>query len=49
MILQKQLVKINNGVKKFQKHLTDVKPSPECKILVLDVKEPATRLLLSIT
>ncbi|XP_032434608.1 coiled-coil domain-containing protein 112 isoform X2 [Xiphophorus hellerii] len=42
MILQKQLVKINNGVKKFQKHLTDVKPSPELierlKEIMLDVE-----------
>ncbi|XP_007548161.1 coiled-coil domain-containing protein 112 isoform X1 [Poecilia formosa] len=41
-ILQKQLVKINNGVKKFQKHLTDVKPSPELigrlKEIMLDVE-----------
>ncbi|XP_047448383.1 coiled-coil domain-containing protein 112 [Mugil cephalus] len=27
--LQKQLVKIHNGVRKFQTHLTDVKPTPE--------------------
>ncbi|XP_054895550.1 coiled-coil domain-containing protein 112 [Poeciliopsis prolifica] len=41
-ILQKQLLKINNGVKKFQKHLTDVKPSPELierlKEIMLDVE-----------
>ncbi|KAM4746630.1 coiled-coil domain-containing protein 112 [Anableps anableps] len=27
--LQKQLMKIHNGVKKFQRYLTDVKPTPE--------------------
>ncbi|XP_070689926.1 coiled-coil domain-containing protein 112 [Pempheris klunzingeri] len=29
MNLQKQLVKIHNGVRKFQRQLTDVKPTPE--------------------
>ncbi|XP_042344759.1 coiled-coil domain-containing protein 112 [Plectropomus leopardus] len=29
MNLQKQLVKIHNGVRKFQRELTDVKPTPE--------------------
>ncbi|XP_028270453.1 coiled-coil domain-containing protein 112 isoform X2 [Parambassis ranga] len=29
MNLQKQLVKIHNGVRKFQRHLIDVKPTPE--------------------
>uniref|UniRef100_A0A8C9XW43 Coiled-coil domain containing 112 n=1 Tax=Sander lucioperca TaxID=283035 RepID=A0A8C9XW43_SANLU len=29
--LQKQLVKIHNGVRKFQRQLIDVKPTPECK------------------
>ncbi|XP_078141305.1 coiled-coil domain-containing protein 112 [Centroberyx gerrardi] len=29
MDLQKQLVKIHNGVRKFQRQLTDVKPTPE--------------------
>lgn len=29
--LQKQLVKIQKDVQKFQHHLIDVKPTPECK------------------
>lgn len=29
--LKKQLVKIHNGVRMFQRQLTDVKPTPECK------------------
>uniref|UniRef100_A0A8C2WHC3 Coiled-coil domain containing 112 n=1 Tax=Cyclopterus lumpus TaxID=8103 RepID=A0A8C2WHC3_CYCLU len=31
MNLQRQLVKIHNGVRKFQRQLIDVKPTPECK------------------
>uniref|UniRef100_A0A3B4YWA7 Coiled-coil domain containing 112 n=1 Tax=Seriola lalandi dorsalis TaxID=1841481 RepID=A0A3B4YWA7_SERLL len=31
MTLQNQLVKIHNGVRKFQRQLKDVKPTPECK------------------
>lgn len=31
MNLKKQLVKIHNGVRTFQRQLTDVKPTPECK------------------
>ena len=31
MTIQNQLEKIHNGVKKFQRQLTDVKPTPEWK------------------
>lgn len=31
MNVQKHLMKIHNGVNKFQMQLTDVKPTPECK------------------
>ncbi|XP_029915148.1 coiled-coil domain-containing protein 112 isoform X2 [Myripristis murdjan] len=43
--LQKQLVKIHNGVRKFQRQLTDVKPTPE---LIEKLKEIMTEVELSI-
>ena len=35
MNLEKQLVKIQIGVKKFQRQLIDVKPTPECQLKLL--------------
>ncbi|XP_008284532.1 coiled-coil domain-containing protein 112 [Stegastes partitus] len=43
--LQKQLVKIHNGVRKFQRHLTDVKPTPE---LIERLKELMSEVEISI-
>ncbi|XP_072243061.1 coiled-coil domain-containing protein 112 [Leuresthes tenuis] len=43
--LQKQLVKIHNGVRKFQRHLTDVKPTPE---LIERLKEIMSEVEISI-
>lgn len=34
MNLQKQLVKIHNDVRKFQRELIDVKPTPKCKCCI---------------
>ncbi|XP_017269191.1 coiled-coil domain-containing protein 112 [Kryptolebias marmoratus] len=45
MHLQKQLAKIQNGVRKFQVHLTDVKPTPE---LIEKLKEIMSEVELSI-
>ncbi|KAK5909821.1 hypothetical protein CesoFtcFv8_003715 [Champsocephalus esox] len=43
--LQKQLVKIHNGVRKFQRQLIDVKPTPE---LIERLKEIMTEVEISI-
>uniref|UniRef100_A0A3B4FVA5 Coiled-coil domain containing 112 n=1 Tax=Pundamilia nyererei TaxID=303518 RepID=A0A3B4FVA5_9CICH len=43
--LQKQLMKIHNGVRKFQRHLTDVKPTPE---LIEKLKEIMSEVEISI-
>ncbi|KAF3851176.1 hypothetical protein F7725_012948 [Dissostichus mawsoni] len=43
--LQKQLVKIHNGVRKFQTQLIDVKPTPE---LIERLKEIMTEVEISI-
>nr|XP_046243591.1 coiled-coil domain-containing protein 112 isoform X2 [Scatophagus argus] len=45
MNLQKQLVKIHNGVKKFQRQLIDVKPTPE---LIERLKEIMSEVEISI-
>ncbi|KAF3695706.1 Coiled-coil domain-containing protein 112 Mutated in bladder cancer protein 1 [Channa argus] len=44
--LQKQLVKIHSGVRKFQRQLTDVKPTPE---LIDRLKEIMSEVEISIT
>ncbi|XP_022052538.1 coiled-coil domain-containing protein 112 [Acanthochromis polyacanthus] len=43
--LQKQLLKIHNGVRKFQRHLIDVKPTPE---LIERLKEIMSEVEISI-
>lgn len=43
--LQKQLVRIRNGVRTFQRHLTDVKPTPE---LIEKLKEIMSEVEISI-
>ncbi|XP_026043301.1 coiled-coil domain-containing protein 112 isoform X1 [Astatotilapia calliptera] len=43
--LQKQLMKIHNGVRKLQRHLTDVKPTPE---LIEKLKEIMSEVEISI-
>ncbi|XP_069555440.1 coiled-coil domain-containing protein 112 [Brachyistius frenatus] len=43
--LEKQLVKIHNGVRKFQTHLIDVKPTPE---LIERLKETMSEVEISI-
>ncbi|KAM9360675.1 coiled-coil domain-containing protein 112 [Symphorus nematophorus] len=45
MTLQKQLVKIHNGVRKFQRQLIDVKPTPE---LIERLKEIMSEVEISI-
>ncbi|KAM3867468.1 coiled-coil domain-containing protein 112 [Diretmus argenteus] len=45
MNLQKPLVKIHNGVRKFQRQLTDMKPTPE---LIEKLKEIMTEVEISI-